>query len=151
MLLRFLMNLEPVHRARTDDEREAIYRFRYQVYIVELKYPYEDADHERRWLKQAEDEDPHTTLFYTGTPDRVTSTVRVRTWGPGEVPAATFRSMSLDLFPGIEALHVIPLLLPISDSEDHEQAQGVARDLPQLLQGDGPGLLHVGSMDEQDT
>ena len=92
MLLRFLMNLEAVHRATTPQEREAIYRFRYQVYIVELKYPYKDADHERRWLKQAADDDPHTTLFYTGTPEEVTSTVRVRTWGPGEVPAEAFRS-----------------------------------------------------------
>ena len=104
-MLGWLTRLETVHKAETAAEREAIYRFRYQIYIEELKYNYE-ADHERKWLKQAEDEQPWTTLLYTGSPDNISSTVRVQAWKPGEVPSAVFALTSMDRFPGIEALGV---------------------------------------------
>ena len=43
-MLGWLTKLETVHKAETAAEREAIYRFRYQIYVEELKYEYE-ADH----------------------------------------------------------------------------------------------------------
>jgi len=104
-MLGWLTKLDTVHKAETKEEREAIYRFRYQIYIEELKYNYE-ADHERKWLRQEEDDQPTTTLLYTGSPDDITSTVRVRAWKPGEVPPAVFALTSMDRFPGIEGLGV---------------------------------------------
>jgi len=104
-MLGWLTRLDTVHKAETQEEREAIYRFRYQIYIEELKYNYE-ADHERKWLRQEEDDQPTTTLLYTGSPDDITSTVRVRAWKPGEVPPAVFALTSMDRFPGIEGLGV---------------------------------------------
>jgi CRP-like cAMP-binding protein len=104
-MLGWLTRLETVHKAETAAEREAIYRFRYQIYIEELKYNYE-ADHERKWLRQAEDEQPWTTLLYTGSPDDISSTVRVQAWRPGEVPPAVFALTSMERFPGIERLGV---------------------------------------------
>ena len=104
-MLGWLTRLDTVHKAETAAEREAIYRFRYQIYIEELKYNYE-ADHERKWLRQEEDDQPTTTLLYTGSPDDITSTVRVRAWKPGEVPPAVFALTSMDRFPGIEGLGV---------------------------------------------
>ncbi|HEU0107162.1 MAG TPA: cyclic nucleotide-binding domain-containing protein [Vicinamibacteria bacterium] len=104
-MLGWLTKLETVHKAETPAQREAIYRFRYQIYIEELKYNYE-ADHERKWLRQAEDDEPSTTLLYTGSPDDITSTVRVRAWKPGEVPPAVFQTTSMDRFSGIERLGI---------------------------------------------
>lgn len=104
-MLGWLTRLETVHKAETAAEREAIYRFRYQIYIEELKYNYE-ADHQRKWLKQAEDEQPWTTLLYTGSPDDISSTVRVQAWKPGEVPPAVFALTSMERFPGIDRLGV---------------------------------------------
>jgi CRP-like cAMP-binding protein len=101
----WLTRLETVRVAESDREKEAVYRFRYKVYIEELHYNYE-ADHQRRWLKQPEDDLPETSLLYTGTPDEVTSSVRVRAWGPGQVPPDVFEKISLDRFPGVERLHV---------------------------------------------
>jgi predicted GNAT family N-acyltransferase len=102
----WLMNLEAVKKAATQAEREAIYRFRYEVYIEELKYHYPSADHEHRWLPHEEDDKPYTTLLYTGTPGAVTSVAQIRAWEPGQVPARDFEALSLDLFPGIEDLRV---------------------------------------------
>ena len=104
-MLGWLTRLDTVHKAETDAEREAIYRFRYQIYIEELKYNYE-ADHERKWLRQPADDEEGTTLLYTGSPDDITSTVRVRAWKPGQVPPAVFAMTSMERFPGIEKLGV---------------------------------------------
>jgi hypothetical protein len=103
---RWLMSLEPVKRATTAPEREAIYRFRYEVYIEELKYHYPAADHQRRWLTHDEDEKPYTTLLYTESDGRVTSAAQVRAWEPAQVPERDHQALSLDLFPGIEHLRV---------------------------------------------
>ena len=104
-MLGWLTRLDTVHKAETAAEREAIYRFRYQIYIEELKYNYE-ADHERKWLRQPADDEEGTTLLYTGRPDDITSTVRVRAWKPGQVPPAVFAMTSMERFPGIEKLGV---------------------------------------------
>jgi len=104
-MLGWLTRLDTVHKAETDAEREAIYRFRYHIYIEELKYNYE-ADHERKWLRQPADDEEGTTLLYTGRPDDITSTVRVRAWKPGHVPPAVFAMTSMERFPGIEKLGV---------------------------------------------
>jgi CRP-like cAMP-binding protein len=101
----WLTRLETVRVAETAPEREGVYRFRYKVYIEELHYNYE-ADHERKWLKQPEDELPETTLLYTGSPDEVTSCVRVRAWRPGQVPSPVAQALSLERFLGIERLNV---------------------------------------------
>jgi len=104
-VLGWLTKLETVRVATTAAEREAIYRFRYSVYIEELKLNLE-ADHERKWLKQPEDDKPYTTLLYAGTPDDIKGAVRVRAWKPGAVPREEYDAMSLQLFPGIEKLGV---------------------------------------------
>jgi CRP-like cAMP-binding protein len=104
-MLGWLTRLETVHKAETAAQREAIYRFRYQIYIEELKYNYA-ADHERKWLRQDEDDEAGSTLLYTGSLDDITSTVRVRAWKPGQVPPAVFQTASMDRFPGIERLGV---------------------------------------------
>lgn len=104
-MLGWLTKLETVRAATTAAEREAIYRFRYSIYVEELQYGYE-ADHERKWLKQAEDEKPYTTLLYAGAPDDIKGTVRLRAWKPGAVPREVYDAISLERFPGIEKLGV---------------------------------------------
>ncbi len=87
MLRTWLISLEDVHLAETAAEREAIYRFRYDVYVGELNKQVSDVDHAQRWLHDEDDEAPGTALFYTGKPGAVTGTMRVLVWQPGQVPA----------------------------------------------------------------
>lgn len=94
--------LPTVHRATTRAEREAIYRFRYEVYVNEFGRRLGEPDHERRWVRDDDDESPHTTILYTGTPDHITASVRLRHWSPGEVPAADVDTLSLDCIPDAE-------------------------------------------------
>ncbi|TRZ98426.1 MAG: hypothetical protein D4R84_03680 [Rhodocyclaceae bacterium] len=104
MLKEWFTRLESVREAVTREEREAVYRLRYNVYIGELKRKFPDADHGRKWLHDNEDEKPHTTILYTGTLANMTGTLRVRTWGPGQVPPRESKWWSMERFPGIEAM-----------------------------------------------
>src|SRR5947209_1693584 len=76
-----------VHVAESEEERDAVFRFRYSVYVEELGRKLGNADHERRQVHDDEDDRPYTVLLYTAADDgELTGTIRVRHWAPGEVP-----------------------------------------------------------------
>jgi CRP-like cAMP-binding protein len=100
----WLSGWEPVHKAITPVERAGVFRLRYRAYVGELNRHMPGTDHEKKWLTDQEDEKAGTTIFYTGTPENVTGTIRVRTWGPGNIPVKDFNAFSVDRFPGIEKL-----------------------------------------------
>src|SRR5262245_43861951 len=104
MFLRWFSKLEPVHRATTDAERDAVQAFFYRTFVEELGRSFAGADPVRRRLTLPGDEDPSTAMLYTGTPDDMTSAVRVRIWAPGRVPAEPFARYAMHRFPGIEEL-----------------------------------------------
>ena len=64
--------------AQTADEREAIYRFRYSIYVEEMGRYQAVADHERRRLADPEDEWSWLAYAHDGT--QVVASTRV-TWG----------------------------------------------------------------------
>jgi hypothetical protein len=67
-----------VRLATTDEEREAVYRFRYGVYVEELGRYRAEADHERRRL--ADPEDARSWLVYATHGGEVVASFRI-TWG----------------------------------------------------------------------
>src|ERR1700677_2584733 len=79
--------LEPVHIVQTAEERQAVFAFRYTVYATELGRKLGNADHGSQVLHDEEDDKPYTTLLYTkDDAGRLTGTIRVRHWEPGQVP-----------------------------------------------------------------
>ncbi len=105
MLKQLLSRMETVHRAETREEREAVYRFRYRVYVEEFGRELGEPDHERKWVSDADDEAPYTTILYTGSAGNVTGTVRVRHWRAGEVPEHDLHELSIDRFCDFERLN----------------------------------------------
>ncbi len=68
-----------VHLAETDDEKRAVYRLRYDVYVEEMGRYRGIADHDNRLL--VEPEDGTGRIFYYATEDgEVVGTVRI-SWG----------------------------------------------------------------------
>jgi N-acyl-L-homoserine lactone synthetase len=104
MLMQWLMGLEKVHQARTQEEREAIYRFRYHIYVEELEKGFLDVDHERRMIYDEDDVSEGAVLFYTQSKGEITGTVRAVVWRPGEAPDAIRERFSFDIFPGVASL-----------------------------------------------
>ena len=90
------------HLAGTRAEREGVYRLRYDVYVRELRKSVPGViDHVRRWIKDADDECSGVHIFYTGTVDDMSGSLRMQVWEPGAVPAEVTERFSLHLFPGI--------------------------------------------------
>ncbi len=97
--------LEPVYIAETDAERDAVCSFRYLVYARELGRKLGNADHDRQRLHDEEDDKPYTTLLYTEDgAGRLTGTIRIRRWLPGEVPAKDWDTFSMERFDGLRQL-----------------------------------------------
>ena len=67
-----------VGRAETTEEKEAVYRFRYSVYVEEMGRYQDTADHEGRRLVEPEDE--HGWIFFARDGDDVVGTARL-SWG----------------------------------------------------------------------
>ena len=94
--------LEPVYIAETDDEREAVFSFRYSVYGAELGRKLGNADHGRERVHDPEDDQPYTTLLYTDDgAGQLTGTTRIRRWEPGQVPAKDWEAFSMERFEGL--------------------------------------------------
>lgn len=98
MLARLFMQLKPVHLARTPEEREAVYRFRYRIYVEELQREIGGVDHERRMVRDAEDDKPYSHHFYAGPADNIEGVVRLRVWDAGAVPTEIAGKLSLHRF-----------------------------------------------------
>ncbi len=105
MLTQWLTKLETIHVARTTEELEAVYRFRYSIYHEEFGRQLGNVDHQRRWVSDPEDVASYTTILYSGSLDDMTGTVRLRHWQPGEVPAYDVREMSMDVIPDLAERH----------------------------------------------
>jgi hypothetical protein len=67
-----------VGRAETADEKEAVYRFRYSVYVEEMGRYQGSADHAGRRLVEPEDE--HSWIFHARDGGEVVGTARL-SWG----------------------------------------------------------------------
>lgn len=68
-LLSAVAQVAPVYLAQTAEERAAVRRMRYRVYVeeqIDMRLP--GTDHALREIRQPDDEASGTLLFYTGTP-----------------------------------------------------------------------------------
>jgi hypothetical protein len=63
-----------IQTAKTEDEREAIYRFRYRIYIEEMQKRHVRADHENKIL--SDHADSYTLLYYAAINHEIAATVR---------------------------------------------------------------------------
>jgi hypothetical protein len=68
-----------VGRAETDEDKEAVYRFRYTVYVEEMGRYQDTADHEGRRLVEPDDE--QSWIFYARDDDGVVVGTARLSWG----------------------------------------------------------------------
>ena len=71
-----------MHLAETEEEKEAVYRFRYDIYVEEMGRSSAAADHENRRLVESEDETAR--IWYAAQDGEVVATHRF-SWG-GDAP-----------------------------------------------------------------
>ena len=107
MFRQWFSKLAPVHHAVTQEEKEAVYRFRYQVFAEEgYRTQPVGMDAAAKRVTDENDAAPETTILYTGRSPEVTGCVRLRTWEAGSIPEEVISVFSLELFPGLQSLRV---------------------------------------------
>lgn len=104
-----LSKLDVVHEAITREEREAVYAFRYRVYVEELGRELGGVDHARKVVRDDDDDAVSSVHLFTGSISDISGTVRLRIWQPGRIPSHDFHLLSMDSFPGIETMVVSEL------------------------------------------
>jgi CRP-like cAMP-binding protein len=102
--------LEAVNLATTVEERDAIYRFRYEVMIEQRGHTEQPGtNHDLRLCCTVSDDLPSTRHYYTGTPEQLDAVARLRRWEPGDIPDEVRETYSLELVPQLEELAVAEL------------------------------------------
>ncbi len=86
--------------ATSQDELEAIYRFRYAIYIEEMGKPMPGADHERRELR--DELDARATQLFVKRDGEIAGTVRI-VWGADGIPANYAGWYGLEQFMGFSS------------------------------------------------
>ena len=71
-----------INQADTNEEKEAVYRFRYEIYVAEMGRYGTSADHDRKFL--VEPEDATARIFYAAQNGEIVATSRM-SWG-GDAP-----------------------------------------------------------------
>jgi len=85
-----------IHQAESEAEREAIYRFRYDVYVEEMGRYRDIADHEARRFSEPEDE--YSRISYAARDGRVIATARLTWGGLAPIPERMVRQYGLAPF-----------------------------------------------------
>ncbi|MBF0268336.1 MAG: cyclic nucleotide-binding domain-containing protein [Alphaproteobacteria bacterium] len=89
-----------ISQARSADEREAVWRFRYGVYVEEMgKIALANADHKRRFLADELDED--ALILYAQEGDAVVATLRINNAKRTRLPPALETAYRLSRFSAI--------------------------------------------------
>lgn len=84
-----------IRQADTDEERQRIYRFRYDIYIEEMGKPMPDADHQRRMLH--DEFDPRSIHLYVERDGEIAGALRL-IWGRDGLPPAFEDWYGLEIF-----------------------------------------------------
>jgi len=88
-----------IRQAGTEAEREAIFRLRYEIYVVDQRLFVEQADHDRKLLSDADD--VGARLFYAESDGEVIGTMRLSWGGDGPFSPALVAPYDLARFGGV--------------------------------------------------
>ncbi|KPA15557.1 cyclic nucleotide-binding protein [Candidatus Magnetomorum sp. HK-1] len=109
MIIDLLTRFVPIHIAKTEEEKNAIARFGYDIYVKELGYtpPGIDFDNKRLWDQH--DDNPLTIHLYVGKTQQIKAIFRMLVWDAGNIDKTFFELYSMNLFPNIENLSVVEI------------------------------------------
>lgn len=82
--------------ATTPEEKQAIYRFRYQVYVEEMKKQPKDANHQERTIK--DELDATAQLLYIADGEKIVATLRRNFLNMSFIPARLSQRLKLSQF-----------------------------------------------------
>jgi hypothetical protein len=110
LLLSFLSGFYKVKIAETLEEKEAVFRFRYKIYIEEMnKIFLEGIHHEKKMIFDEYDLSENTFIVYTGDLTDITASVTLKVWKQQNIPQQIREKFQIDLFSNIHDLAISEL------------------------------------------
>lgn len=93
----FLYKIYSIKIALTKEEKEKIFKFRYQTYRVELNHYFLDENQiEKDMLFDEEDFSDNTLILYVGDIDNIIGTIRISVWDKNKFPKNVQKKYFLD-------------------------------------------------------
>ncbi len=103
----FVRNIDLVKIATTDEEKEMVFRFRYKIYVEQMKRSFmEFIDHDKKMVYESYDFEKDTIILYLGDLRNIKGTLTLRIWDKGKIPKSAQRKFNTDQFPNIDNLIV---------------------------------------------
>ena len=104
-LAHYFKRIYKVNFATTKEEKEAIYRSRYKIYVEERnRHNHKYADHQKRWIKDPDDELKTTILAYIQREGNVIASIRIRNWKSNSIPSSVASHYGISSFTKITSL-----------------------------------------------
>ncbi|MBA3660199.1 MAG: cyclic nucleotide-binding domain-containing protein [Gammaproteobacteria bacterium] len=95
LALPFLIKYYRVNVARTLEEKQKVFKFRYDIYRVELAYEFLDTRSKDGMFYDDYDFMDNTLILYSGDIDHITSTVRLTVWDKEHLPKKILENFNL--------------------------------------------------------
>lgn len=81
--------------ARTPEEKNKIFHFRYEIYQTELSFGIPGTNHDLKMITDELDNSPNCTLFYLESKGKIIATMRAMIYGPNEAPDEIWKLFDL--------------------------------------------------------
>jgi hypothetical protein len=105
--------------ASSEEDKLAVFKFRYQIYYKELQREVTGLDHQQQIICDEDDLADNALIFYCGTIKNIKCTIRVLIFPPNRVSKKIVNAYSLDKFQGISQYCIVELGRLISRTDDH--------------------------------
>jgi predicted GNAT family N-acyltransferase len=109
LILDLITKFTSIHIAKTAEEKNAIARFGFDIYVKELGYTPPGIDFKNQRLWDRLDECPSTIHIYIGSVQQIKAVLRLLVWEKGNIDNNLFELYSMNLFPKIENNNVVEI------------------------------------------
>jgi CRP-like cAMP-binding protein len=105
LLVSLLSGFYKTKLAETVEEREAVFRFRYKIYVEEMNDVFlEGVDHENKMFVDEYDQEESTLIVYAGDITDITASITLRVWSQQNIPQQIKERYQTNLFSHIPDL-----------------------------------------------
>src|SRR5262245_59029285 len=99
----FVRDKDLVKIATTDEEKEMVFRFRYKIYVEQMKKSHmKFIDHDKKMVYENYDFEKDTIILYLGDLQKIKGSLTLRIWDKGNIPKSEEKKFNTAQFSNIE-------------------------------------------------
>ncbi len=99
MFIKWILKSHHIKIAKTEEEKQAVFRFRYHIYKNEMNKKFMGlVDDEQQIIKDQYDDIKNTAILYVGSVKKIRATMRISWWDAAIVPVEIKNSFNTSIF-----------------------------------------------------